>query len=145
MRFPVLWGGASLAAIWLGGAPSPLPNKESSAVKAARAFVSAVATIDSSDTGGISVDVGIATGAAFVGGLRSSDRMIWTALGSTTNLAARLQGFTRDLNVAIIFDLPTFRAGGDEADDFQRRNSTERTKGAPMGMLSGVTSLPVAR
>ncbi len=36
--------------------------------------------------------VGIATGEAFVGNIRAADRMIWTALGNTTNLAARLQG-----------------------------------------------------
>jgi adenylate cyclase len=68
----------------------------------------------------ISVGVGIASGAAFVGNVQASDRMIWTALGNTTNLAARLQGLTRDLDAARVIDLATWRAAG-EPPKFERR------------------------
>ena len=40
----------------------------------------------------LSVGVGIASGHAFVGNIRAADRFIWTVIGDTTNLAARLQG-----------------------------------------------------
>ena len=39
----------------------------------------------------LAVGVGVATGQAFVGSIRSTDRLIWSAVGSTTNLASRLQ------------------------------------------------------
>ncbi len=65
--------------------------------------------------------VGIATGAAFVGNIQAVDRMIWTALGNTTNLAARLQTLTRDLNAAMVIDLATWRATGDATADFKLR------------------------
>jgi hypothetical protein len=39
----------------------------------------------------LSVGVGIGTGPAFVGNIQSSDRFIWTVIGDTVNLAARLQ------------------------------------------------------
>ena len=71
--------------------------------------------------GGISVGVGVASGAAFVGNIQSVDRLIWTALGNTTNLAARLQGLTRELHAAMVIDLATWRAAGHTASDFDRR------------------------
>ena len=48
-------------------------------------------------------------------------RLIWTALGNTTNLAARLQSLTRELDAAMVIDLATWRAAGDTASDFDRR------------------------
>ena len=65
--------------------------------------------------------VGVATGSAFVGSIQAVDRMIWTALGNTTNLAARLQGLTRDTDSAMVIDLATQRAAGDLASEFERR------------------------
>jgi adenylate cyclase len=68
----------------------------------------------------LAVGVGVATGSAFVGSIQAVDRMIWTALGNTTNLAARLQGLTRDLDAAMVIDLATWRAAG-EPPEFERR------------------------
>ncbi|MCI0546153.1 MAG: adenylate/guanylate cyclase domain-containing protein, partial [Candidatus Rokubacteria bacterium] len=81
------------------GAPTPLPDKEQSAVSAGREIISKVQALgetDESET--LSVGVGVATGSAFVGTIQAVDRLIWTALGNTTNLAARLQGLTRELD-----------------------------------------------
>ena len=72
------------------------------------------------ESGTISVGVGVATGSAFVGSIQAVDRMIWTALGNTTNLAARLQGLTRDLDASLVIDLATWRAAG-EPPGFLRR------------------------
>ncbi len=61
----------------------------------------------------LSVGIGVATGSAYVGEIRSADRRIWSAIGNTTNLAARLQTLTRSLDAAICIDAVTReRAGG---------------------------------
>ena len=107
------------------GAPQALPDKERAAVRAGQEIVSKVESLGQSagEPSGISVGVGIATGAVFVGSIQSVDRLIWTALGNTSNLAARLQSLTRDLDAAMVIDLATWRAAGDAAQDFERREA----------------------
>ncbi len=107
------------------GAPQALPDKERAAVRAGQEIVSKVESLGQSagEPSGISVGVGIATGAVFVGSIQSVDRLIWTALGNTSNLAARLQSLTRDLDAAMVIDLATWRAAGDAAHDFERREA----------------------
>ena len=69
----------------------------------------------------LSVGVGISTGPAFVGNIQSSDRFIWTVIGNTVNLAARLQSMTRELDAAVAIDDTTFRrAGGETCAAFLR-------------------------
>jgi adenylate cyclase len=99
------------------GAPLPLAAKESAAVRTARRIVDAMQTVT---VGGaaIRVGIGIATGEAYVGNVRSADRLIWTALGNTTNLAARLQALSRDLESAIVIDDTTARRAGADAAGF---------------------------
>jgi class 3 adenylate cyclase len=104
------------------GAPRALQEKERAALAAAREIVGGMRSLppDLADPGAPALDVGvgIATGAAFVGSVRAADRMIWTALGNTTNLAARLQAQTRELGASIVVDAATRAAAGGEADDF---------------------------
>jgi class 3 adenylate cyclase len=45
-----------------------------------------------------------------VGNIQAVDRTIWTAIGNTTNLAARLQSLTRELDAALVIDASTWRA-----------------------------------
>ena len=47
---------------------------------------------------------GVATGTAYVGHIQSADRRIWSVVGNTTDLAARLQALTRDLDAGIAVD-----------------------------------------
>ena len=105
------------------GAPRELPAKERAAVAAGREIVGAVEALPVADPNGgalkLSVGVGIATGPAFVGNIRAADRMIWSAIGNTTNLAARLQGLTRELGAALVIDAVTWRALP-AAGDFRR-------------------------
>src|SRR5262249_45212883 len=73
------------------GAPDELAAKERAAVQAARDIVAAIAALPgpSGNAGpALSVGVGIATGPAFVGSIRSADRFIWTVIGNPVNLAA---------------------------------------------------------
>jgi class 3 adenylate cyclase len=106
------------------GAPIELAHKERVAVAAGRAILDAVATLPVEEGGNepdrrLSVGVGIATGIAFVGSLRAVDRLIWTALGTTTNLAARLQALTRELDVPLVVDHATWEKLGTGAADFE--------------------------
>ena len=55
-----------------------------------------------------------------MGSIRASDRFIWTAVGSTTNLASRLQSMTRELDAAIAIDETTRERAGYVCTDFVR-------------------------
>jgi adenylate cyclase len=106
------------------GAPTTLVEKERAATTAARDIVDAVACLavgPGHATPQLSVGVGIATGDAVVGTIRSADHLIWTAIGNTPNLAARLQSLTRQLEAAIVIDRATWIAAGAVASDFQHR------------------------
>jgi class 3 adenylate cyclase len=84
------------------GAPHALDNKAGAAIEAARDIVSAMRSRDL-----LSVGIGVATGSAFVGNIQSNDRSIWSVIGNTTNLAARLQTLTREFDASICIDEPT--------------------------------------
>jgi class 3 adenylate cyclase len=102
------------------GALGELPDKERCAVAAAREV--ARAFFEESLYPGMSVGVGVATGPAYVGDIQSVDRKIWGVIGNTTNLAARLQGLTRELDAAIVLDAVTAGRAGELAAGFQRRD-----------------------
>jgi class 3 adenylate cyclase len=95
------------------GAPEALEKRERRSVEAAREIVDSMPPH-------LSVGVGVATGAAFVGSIRSTDRLIWSAVGSTTNLAARLQALTRNLGASIALDETTRDRAGFVCTDFVR-------------------------
>jgi adenylate cyclase len=100
------------------GAPEEVDGKERAAVQAARDILAAIAAQPGpggTATPPLSVGVGIATGPAFVGNIQSADRFIWTVIGNPVNLAARLQGLTRELDAALATDDTTFRRAGHEA------------------------------
>jgi class 3 adenylate cyclase len=107
----VEFNGDGLMAVF--GAPESLSRKEQAAVEAARRIVDSMPAR-------LSVGVGVATGTAFVGSIRASDRFIWTAVGSTTNLAARLQALTRELDAAIALDETTRKRARYVCADFVR-------------------------
>ena len=107
------------------GAPRPLKEKECCAVRAALAISEGVPLLEFRGSDGnaqrLGVGVGIATGSAYVGPLKTADRSIWVALGNTTILAARLEGATRTLEVAIVVDAETRDAAGGAATAFVSR------------------------
>ena len=70
------------------------------------------------------VGVGIATGETFVGNIQAADRLIWTAIGNATNLAARLQGLTRTLEAGMVIDAATWTLAGDAQPLFRRSEET---------------------
>jgi class 3 adenylate cyclase len=100
------------------GAPEPIPDKERSALEAARQLCAVVPSLAPEDA--LSVGVGVATGPAYAGAIRAVDRLIWSAVGNTTNLAARLQSLTRELGAAVVVDGPTWSAAGTAAEGLER-------------------------
>ena len=121
------------------GAPRALPAKERAALLAAREVAEAVPRLEVPGAP-LGVGVGIATGTAFVGNIQSADRVIWGALGNTTNLAARLQAMSRELSASVVIDASTFRGARDVAEDFvdqgelpiRGRNHPERIYALPI-------------
>lgn len=108
------------------GAPTSLPDKEAAAVRAALAIAQSVRLLPAPDgkLGALRAGVGIATGPVFVGNIRAVDRLIWSAIGNTTNLAARLEALTRDLAAEVVIDATTWERAGDEAAHFKARLRT---------------------
>jgi class 3 adenylate cyclase len=108
------------------GAPRELPYKERAAVQAGREIVTAVAALPIAPANAgearLSVGVGIATGEAFVGSIHAADRMIWSAIGNPTNLAARLQALSRDLDASVVIDAATWRELGPAGGDLRRHS-----------------------
>ena len=94
-------------------------------MEAGREIFEVVASMPVEDAQGgqthLSVGVGIATGDAFVGDIQAVDRRIWTAIGNTTNLAARLQSLTRDYDAALVIDNRTRERAQRAAEDFEKR------------------------
>ena len=103
------------------GAPNELPSKERNSLRAARAMLEAVESLDvsstRSDLAAPVVRIGVATGQAFVGNIQAVDRLIWSAIGSTTNLASRLLNLARDFDASIAIDAATCLAVGTESED----------------------------
>jgi adenylate cyclase len=105
------------------------------------ATVHHLALADADDDAPIAVGVGIASGQAFVGNIRTSDRFVYTAVGDVVNLASRIQGLTRELQAAVAIDARTHRAAGDSAARFKRHERIRiRGRAEPVD----VYSLPVA-
>jgi len=105
------------------GAPLDLGNKELSAISAARDILGTVAGLELGTKYGLpplECGVGIATGDAYVGDIQAVDRRIWGVIGNTTNLAARLQSLTKDLEATIVIDGTTRVRAGAPAFDFAR-------------------------
>jgi len=107
------------------GAPEPMANHARASVDAACAIVETVRRLglaaDHAATP-IDVGVGIATGRAFVGNVRTNARLVYTALGDVVNLASRIERLTRDLHASIAIDAPTHAAAGPAAAHFHRHD-----------------------
>ena len=116
----VEFSGDGLMAVF--GAPATLERKEQAAVDAALEIVASTGSSEPTAFAPLAAGVGIATGPAFVGSIRSAERWIWSAIGTTTNLAARLQDLSKGLDAKIVIDPPTWAGAGTSRDAFERRS-----------------------
>lgn len=98
--------GDAVMAFW--NAPLDLPDHRARAVRAALALTGARAAInrrlaESGHAGSIDIGVGVNTGPCSVGLMGSEERLSYTCIGDTVNLAARLEGLTRLYGVLACF------------------------------------------
>lgn len=116
--------GDCVMAIW--GAPTALPDHAARALEAAEEIVSWLEVGNASweEKYGVTVKIaiGINSGDAVVGNVGSESRMEYTAIGTTVNLAARLEAIARPQQI-LISEQTAERAG----PDFHLQPMGERT------------------
>ncbi len=118
------------------GAPIDDPQQELHAVQAA--FEMQEAVIKLRDKWGIEksidfrVGIGIHTGPAIVGNIGSSERMEYTAIGDTVNLASRLESASKDLKASIVISDTTYEAVSDKYCFEEGGSITVKGRNAPV-------------
>ncbi len=104
--------GDAVMALW--NAPGEAPDHAARACRAAsviRAAMHARPAI-SPDRDKIRVRIGINTGTALVGNVGSAERLSYTAIGDTVNLASRLVGVAKEHGVEIVVSGATLQSAG---------------------------------
>ena len=101
--------GDAIMAWW--GAPLDVENQASKALKAAKEMETALIELNielvSEGKPPLQVGAGISTGTVFVGNMGSKDRFSYDILGDEVNLAARLEGQTKNYGVSLILSKNT--------------------------------------
>jgi class 3 adenylate cyclase/DNA-binding response OmpR family regulator len=81
------------------GAPKALPDAPAAALRAAVRMIAAMRLVDTSyiklPEGGLAAGIGINYGECVVGNVGFQDKMDYTVIGDTVNLASRLEGVTK--------------------------------------------------
>ena len=100
------------------GAPLDDSIQEEHAIRAALAMQAALLTLAGkwqTERGIVfKMGIGINTGVAIVGNIGSRQRMEYTAIGDTVNLAARLEAATKELGTRILVSEYTYRAAAEK-------------------------------
>jgi class 3 adenylate cyclase len=100
------------------GAPKTLPNAASGAIRAALRMVKALPRVDTSGISlpesGFGAGIGINYGECVVGNIGFNDKLDYTVIGDTVNLASRLEGVTKYYRHPIIVSENMYEAAKDE-------------------------------
>ncbi|MCZ0962628.1 CHASE2 domain-containing protein [Paracoccus benzoatiresistens] len=96
--------GDCLMAFW--NAPLEVPDHAARAIAAGRRMIAAVAALNAEfareGMAPLAIGIGINTGACIVGNMGSGARFDYSAIGDAVNLAARLEGMTKEWGVPLI-------------------------------------------
>jgi adenylate cyclase len=96
------------------GAPLDDPYQEEHAITAAIEMQQELRTLceqwQSNGRHGFKMGIGINSGNAIVGNIGTRERMEYTALGDTVNVASRLQGATKETGAEVLVSEPTYDA-----------------------------------
>ncbi|MCL2044374.1 MAG: response regulator [Treponema sp.] len=100
------------------GAPKTLENSSSSAIRAAMRMVKALKQVDVSGIKlpdiGLSTGIGVNSGACVVGNIGFQNKLDYTVIGDTVNLASRVEGVTKYYRAPIIVSEYTFQSAKDD-------------------------------
>jgi class 3 adenylate cyclase len=96
---PVQLAGDAVMAVF--GAPKPEPDHAARACSAALAILERTEPLAAGRLAGPRFHIGVNSGPALVGNIGSEEYRNFTAIGDTTNLAARLQGIAKPGEVVI--------------------------------------------
>jgi len=104
------FGGDSLLAVF--GAPVPDPDHVERATRAALGVREALALFNEKQRkkgrAALRVGIGVHTGEMVAGSVGSPDRMEYTVIGDVVNVAARIQGLTKDFGTDILLSAEVF-------------------------------------
>ncbi|WP_438854508.1 adenylate/guanylate cyclase domain-containing protein [Agromyces sp. M3QZ16-3] len=107
------FGGDSILAVF--GTPlNPMPDHADRALRAAFGMRRALASFNAAETvdrlPNLESGIGIATGPAIAGNIGGRERIEYTVMGDTVNLAARLEDTTKDAGAPILVSSATYDA-----------------------------------
>jgi adenylate cyclase len=128
--------GDAVMAIW--NAPNEVPDHALRACRAAAAIRMAMHALPaiSPDRDIVRVRIGINTGTAIVGNVGSAERLSYTAIGDTVNLASRLVGVAKDHCVEIVLSETTLQQAGGGIATLPLGVATVRGKAVPVAIHS---------
>jgi adenylate cyclase len=122
------------------GAPKTLENSAASAIRAALRMAKALAKVDTSSItlpeSGFGAGIGINCGECVVGNIGFQNKMDYTVIGDSVNLASRLEGVTKYYHQYIIVSEYAYNAAKD--DFIFRKTDSVRVKGKdqPVGLYT---------
>ena len=99
------------AVVAIFGALVPLPNHAAAAMRAALKVQERLAAEAGKD-GAFKIRIGLNTGSCIVGNVGSINRINYTAIGDSVNVAARLEAANKELGTSILASDATVRAAG---------------------------------
>ena len=96
-------GDGFMALFGVGGAPGHADE----ALRAARAMQAALVTLNRDSTEQLEIGIGLHSGPVVVGSIGSPERLEYTAIGSTVNLASRVESLTKQLGEPLLLTAAT--------------------------------------